>query len=103
MSRKKRKAYIEKMGNDFYHIVFGVAEKYQIALEELYVQKGQRHYWHALTRELNEIHQFDSTTHELQDLTSGKVKCLVKSYFGELLGFHGHVEKMRLRRATAAH
>ena len=103
MNSIQRKAYMARMRDDFYWIVLDLAEEHHITLQELYVQKGERPFWHALTRELNDTQEFEGATHELKDLTEGKVKFSVKRYFGRLLGFHQLREERRMRRAIAAH
>lgn len=102
MNQVERRAYMNRMGDDFYNIVLDVAEEHYITLEELYVQKGERPFWHALTMELNETQEFDGATYELRDLIEKKVKFLVRRHFRRLLGFYQLRKEQKLRCATAA-
>ena len=74
MNSIERKAHMERMADDFYYIVLELSEENHIALEKLYVQKGERSFRHALTKELNETQEFDGANYEIRELTVHKVK-----------------------------
>lgn len=97
MNSREHKAYMRRMGDDFYETVLDVAEEHYVTLEGLYIQYGERPFWHDLTRDLNESQEFDGSNCELKDLTERKVKHLVKRHFGHLLG----VYQLRMERNTA--
>ena len=97
MNSRGHKAYMARMGQDFFWIVLDVADEHYVTLEELFTQDGERPFWHALTRELNETQEFDGANYELSDLTERKVKFLVKRHFGDLLGIY----QLRQERSAA--
>ena len=97
MNSREHKAYMRRMGQDFYETVLDYSDQYYVTLEDLYTQYGKRPFWHDLTRELNESQEFDGANYELKDLTERKVKHLVKRHFGDLLG----VYQLRQERKSA--
>lgn len=79
------RGYMERMGKDFEKVVVGTAEINCITPEELYLQHGNRPFWHELTVILNEEMQFDGARMELDDLTQAEVKFLIRKHFSRIL------------------
>lgn len=85
MNSEEHQAYMARMGQDFFRIALNVEDVHYVTIEELFTLYGERPFWHAMTRELNETQEFDGANYELRNLTERKVKLLVKRHFGDLL------------------